>query len=207
MSRFLQDPKTWYAIVGFLFGILVAGPVGNRMWDWPNVWPWTLIALIAACCIALWRRSEQQTQERVRQRIEAQQERDRHLAELRGEFALCRLVRDVRPVDFGFQYLEPGEKADRDRRPFYLHYVPRRISQVEHTSHSASDRIYTETDLTEELKAGGWLVILGQPIMGKSRTLYELVSALRDWVVIRPWTDRQPPSTEALQEFVTDQQV
>jgi len=207
VGNLLKDPKTWYAIVTFLFGVLVTGPVGNRIWDWPRIWPWTLIALICAIGVAQWRRSEAQAQERIAARTRAPQEREQQLETYRSQFALCKPVLDLRPEDFSFQFLDPGEDPDRDRRPFYQRYVPRRIVPLESIGASHHNRTFTESSLTDELEASGRIVILGQPTMGKSRTLYEVVKSLRDWVVICPSKDRPPPSVEALEALVTDQYV
>lgn len=162
-----------------------------------------------ACCASYgisliwWRRKEEEAQSRIAERRHALEDREH----LRNQFALCKPVLDLRPEDFGFQFLDPGEDPDRDRRPFYQRYVPRRIVPLESVGAAYHNRTLTESSLTDELKAGGRVVILGQPTMGKSRTLYEVVKGLRDWVAIRPSADRPPPSVEALKTFVADQQV
>jgi tetratricopeptide (TPR) repeat protein len=207
VSALLKDPKTWYSIVAFLFGLLVTGPLQDRMWDWPRVWPWILAGLITASIIALWRRHVAgQVARRVANTL-AFHENERRLANLCAEFALCKPVARLQPQDFGYELLDPGEVADIQSRPFYPRYVPRRIvPQTAAGSRSAGNTL-TEADLVTRLAEGRNFAIIGQPIMGKSRTLYEVVSQLSDWVIIRPHRDRGIPPQEAFLEFVAGRSV
>lgn len=207
MNLFLKDPRTWYTIVGFLFGILVAGPLGNRLWDWPNVWPLTLLALIAATGVALWRRHVAEQVARREANTLAYRERERRLAELRAEFALCKPVARLQPRDFGYELLDPGEIADVQSRPFYSRYVPRRIVPLAAAESPSPENILTEAVLANHLAAGRDMVLLGQPTMGKSRALYEVVSQLPDWVIISPRKKGGVPLEEAFHEFVTERSV
>ncbi len=207
MDTLHKEPRTWNTIVVFLFGLLVTGPLQNRMWDWPKVWPWTLIAFIAASGIALWRRHVAQQVARREANTFAYQAEAQRTADLRAQLALCKPARDLLQADFGFQFLDPGENADRDRRPYFQRYIPRRIavkSSVTTTNRAGS---YNEVGLARELEDGHHLIILGQPTMGESRTLYEVVKKLPDWLVVKPKKDQPFPTPEALNALLADQRV
>jgi hypothetical protein len=51
----LRDSGTWRWWFLFLFAVLITGPIGNRIWDWPTVWPWAGLALVVSFGVMLWR--------------------------------------------------------------------------------------------------------------------------------------------------------
>src|SRR4051812_5649147 len=89
------------AFLVFLFGVLVAGPLGNQFYDWglPFVaWPAVvLIFVIVGGLTGYAYRSSQRARE-VEQRQHEIKETLEHEARLRNEFALYRRVEDLRPA-------------------------------------------------------------------------------------------------------------
>ncbi len=78
--------------------------------------------------------------------------------------------------------LQSGKRADTHKCPFYAgSYV--RCRAVEEDSGGAS---YTERELAEEVRARRGLALLGQPLDGKSRTLYEVLSGMEGHLIVRP---------------------
>ena len=67
--------------------------------------------------------------------------------------------------------------------------------------------IYSEASLVWELESGYGFVLHGPPTMGKSRTLYEVVTHLRGWTVVIPRKDRPVPSTEAFDVLLAEKKV
>lgn len=208
MSNLIRDATTWRRISGTLIAVVAIGPLGNRIWDWPNVWPWTLVALVIALLITWWRQGEQQTQDRIAGNRRVMEEGNRKLKEALEQFATFKAVRDLKPDDFGFQYVEPGEDADQGLRPFYHRYIPRQLVRAELVGHSYYEaEIYTESSLIKHLESGNHFVILGQPTMGKTRTLYEVVSGLHDWFIVSPRKDRPVPDSDAFEEIISTRKV
>jgi hypothetical protein len=102
-------------------------------------------------------------------------------------FALLKRADELRPEDLGFQMLRPGEPSDPHKRPFYPLYIPRSASEENRGS------TYTEAELVEELQAGRNLLLLGQPLDGKSRTIYEIVRNMDGYQVVRPSPSKEVP--------------
>ena len=89
-------------------------------------------------------------------RLMATQSYRRH--ESIDKFALLKRVDNFSPDDLSFQVLRPGDRPDTYRRPFYVNYLARSISE------EGSNKTYTETELAEALRDGKGIVLLGQPL-------------------------------------------
>ncbi len=107
--------------------------------------------------------------------------------EARKSFALLKPVEELSPEDLGFQVLQPGERSDPHKRPFYPTYITRTASE------DNTGRAFTEDELAEELQAGKSFVLLGQPLDGKSRTLYESIGRMDGYQVVRPSPSKELP--------------
>jgi hypothetical protein len=116
-------------------------------------------------------------------------------------------VEDLRPEDLRFQPVEPGEDADRRRRPFYSFYVPRKAVERPSGRNPAPPRSFDEGDLAERLRAGEGFVLLGQPLDGKSRALYEVLKKLPDRLVVSPSSSGGLPDPKALARLVDGHEV
>jgi tetratricopeptide (TPR) repeat protein len=111
------------------------------------------------------------------------------------EFRLAKPMTEVRPEDVGFQPIDPGHPVDPDKgRPFYAGcYIPRAASPD-----GAVEPVLDEDALAEELRAGHSVVILGQPLDGKSVFLYQTIKRLTDHLLVMPPKQGPGPSPAAL---------
>ena|SRR5829696_7768542 len=116
--------------------------------------------------------------------------RSYHRREARKSFALLKPADELRPEDLGFQMIQPGEAPDPHKRPFYSLYIPRSASEENR------NRTYTEAELVEGLQAGRSLVLLGEPLDGKSHTLYEIVKYMDGYQIVRPSPGQGLPRDE-----------
>ena len=123
--------------------------------------------------------------------LRAQRER-----ELKTEFALFKSSAALIPEDLGFKTCKPGEHVPGNIRPYYSTYIPRTAIRYEERHHD-KPRVYREHQLIEELAEGTSLLLIGNPTEGKTRTLYELVRRLDNFIVIRTKPD-YIPSANAL---------
>ena len=194
--RHFREPRLWEGMVGLLVGVLIVGPLGNRIWGWPQVWPWTLISLLLAVVMTGWRRHETKAaaqREATRSSIRVDQETRRRW---QGQFRLCKPVYDLRPSDLGFQVTERGEAPDPVLRPFHSTYIPRTYTYLSHDGFNAANSV-EDSDLIRVLRNGGSIALVGSPTEGKSRSLYNALSALPDRLVVHPLTDGPMPEEEA----------
>lgn len=112
------------------------------------------------------------------------------------QFSLVKPAELLEPEDFGFERAPAGASIGPGRRPFYATYVPRKARAEPPADPLA--RSYDEDALAEELRSGASFVLLGQPLDGKSRTLFEVLSKLNGRQVIRPYLSRGTPGDDAL---------
>jgi len=120
--------------------------------------------------------------------------RSRRRYEAGKAFALIKPVEKLSPKDLGFQVLRPGERADTHMRPFHTGSYVRRIIVEENDGGTS----YAEHELVEEARADRGFVLLGQPLDGKSRTLYEILSRLHGYLVVKPSLSKGLPGDDAL---------
>lgn len=139
----------------------------------------------------------EETQRRWQQREWEHRERGERQKSLRPQFALLKDARDLRPEDFGFQVLSAGHPPSIEARPFYLAYIPRHIVPYHTATEMTSVSRYTEDTLAEMLRQGKGFVLIGHPLDGKSRTLYEILKGLPSRQVIGPLKSRPLPLDEA----------
>ena len=184
----------------FSIGALIIGPLGNLVYDhWYNLallkdiadllalW-WVLPLVPVAGLLSLWAYIDRVSHER------------------RHEFALIKPAKKLRPKDLGFQRLKLGEKASIDSRPHYPLYIPRRAVNYEvvfkdlgtfNSGDNSVQRVYDEDALRKLLVEGHGLVLLGQPLDGKTRTAYELIRRMEGYMVVVPHKDRPVPIDDA----------
>jgi tetratricopeptide (TPR) repeat protein len=119
---------------------------------------------------------------------------------LREEFALFESTAALRPEKLNFHVLTRGESPPSEKplsRPFYPDYIHRMAVPYEHTAQKGPNPEYTEGELVQELEKGKWVLLLGQPLAGKSRTLYEIVKRMEGYHVVSPSTQKRLPVSEA----------
>jgi tetratricopeptide (TPR) repeat protein len=136
--------------------------------------------------------TQRQYKEKERERHE-QAERERQLSQ---NFALFKPAQELRPEDLGFRMLRRGAVPDPRYRPHYEVYIPRKAAPYDGISLADYQQTYDENKLAQSLEQGRGFVLVGQPLSGKSRTLYETVRRLVGYHVIRP-ADGPTPSDEA----------
>lgn len=111
------------------------------------------------------------------------------------QYSLFKAVENVTPKDFGFEVASAGKSVGPQRRPFYDAYVARRATSETPTEPDSS--FHDEDSLARELRSERGFVLLGQPLDGKSRTLYEVLSRLDGYVIVRPALSHGMPREDA----------
>lgn len=112
------------------------------------------------------------------------------------QFALVRYTESLQPEDLGFEFASSDGSIRPGRRPFYKAYVPR-TAAAESPDGSNGD-LYSESALAEELHSGKGFILLGQPLDGKSRTLYQILSGLKERRIVAPSLSQELPDDDAL---------
>lgn len=122
----------------------------------------------------------------------------------RGAFLVFKAAQDLQPEDLSFQRIEDINQLKPGFRPFYDAYVERVAisrSDLGHVdtggdSPPAATR-WTERALVEELRAGRNVLLIGKPIEGKTRTMFEVVRLLTVWMVVIPDPAKVQPADDA----------
>lgn len=112
------------------------------------------------------------------------------------QFALMKPAESLEPGDLGFEAATPGESIGPGRRPYYEAYVSR--SATTEPPDGPNSSVYDEAALAEELRSSRGFVLLGQPLDGKSRTLYQVLSELKGRRIVGPSLSRGLPDDDAL---------
>ena len=128
--------------------------------------------------------------------------------EARGAFDLIESTSKLSPGYLDFQVIRPGEPVPLDRRPFYESvYVHRIAVPYRERAEENPQPDYEEAQLVWSLQEGRGFVLLGPPLDGKSRTLYEILRDLEDHVVVVPKVNDKVPSDEAFSLLLKDSRV
>lgn len=131
--------------------------------------------------------------------------RDHLCHEALRKFSFVKPVADLRPEDFGYLVAKPEDKVRPDRRPFYKTYVPRHAALTPDSE--TGNTFYEEETLATQVRAGTGFVLLGPPLSGKSRTLYETVKRLDGFVAIAPPEEGGLPEDKAFSRLLTGKSV
>lgn len=206
MSDLVRGHHLWTNLAILAAGV-VAALVAQRFYDSPDSLPFSILILLIFLGIAGWRWREQRKSQAVGTSRQAILDAQRHREELLGQFSICKRVEDFDPEDLGFERLTPGFASDIRRRPFFAIYLPRQIVPFEEVGFDVPRVAYPESKLRQDLEAGGDFVLLGPPTMGKSRTLFEIVSGLEDWMVVSPKLDSATPSSDVFDELFSGKKV
>ena len=105
----------------------------------------------------------------------------------RQQFSLLKHARELLPEDLGrYQVVKPGEQPDLQHRPFYPLYIDRQAMPYDHGNvEIASSSRHTEATLAQGLKDGVGFILLGQPLSGKSHTLYNIIKRMDEFDVVK----------------------
>lgn len=156
------------------------------VWDYLRTFgPWVLLVLLGLAGLTLLAWLDER-------RHQARERED----QARKCFDLLKPATRLRPEDLNFQVLEPGEHPTQDKRPFYegAAYVARTAVPYQHAGESP--RQFHEEDLVDELRNNNGFVLLGPPPDGKSHTLYEIVSRMDGYEILRPKKEEKAPDED-----------
>ena len=125
--------------------------------------------------------------------------RDWYDHQARSNFSILTPTEKLQPQDLGFQVLKPGRQPDPHYRPFYVAstYIPRRMAPYESIAEEVPHPEYTEETLAQSLRQGRGFLLLGQPLDGKSRTLYDIVRRMEGYEIIMPLRGGSVPPDDA----------
>jgi tetratricopeptide (TPR) repeat protein len=188
---------------------IVVGAVTNRLFGpiTDEVWAFlrTHLALLTFGVLrlgglTLWSYLDKQRQERQKKTqerwIHKEHEYRKCLDEeqrLRQYFALFKPASELSPEDLGFEWCSPGESTNPRYRPLYSTYIRRRAIVYDDLADQDSHDVLDEARIAQELSRGRGFVLLGQPLDGKTRTLYEIVKQLAGYYVVTPMSRPTPP--------------
>lgn len=111
-----------------------------------------------------------------------------------SEFALVRRADQVTPGDLGFAPQRGIGAGSLFSRPYVEPYMERHFVRVELRRTRAERRAYSEPEVVGMLKRGVGMVLMGQPLAGKTRTLLELVRRMTGYLAVIPRRDSVPPA-------------
>lgn len=122
--------------------------------------------------------------------LRTQQQLSRNSAEASREsyshVGFLKAARELEPEDFNFKLVSVEEALPQDRRLFYEGtYISRTAVPYDRRTDKDPRPQYSEEALRDSLRANRGFVLLGPPLDGKSRTLYEIVEGLGDYAVLR----------------------
>ena len=195
----------WEAVV---FAIMVGavtnrlfGPITDEVWVFLRTHLALLtFGLLGLGGLTLWSWLDKQRQERQNETkklwIHKEREYQKRLDEeqrLRRYFALFKPASELSPKDLGFEWCSPGERINPPFRPLYSTYIYRRAIAYGDLADQDGHDVLDEVHIAQELSQGRGFVLLGQPLDGKTRTLYEIVRQLADYYVVRPMFHPTPP--------------
>jgi tetratricopeptide (TPR) repeat protein len=118
----------------------------------------------------------------------------------RQRFAVAKAIEELEPSDFGFQVIRHGDRPDPRYRPYYDEYISREAVPYDQIGLKDPTSVYDEDAIKDALREGKGFVLLGQPLDGKTRMLYEVVRRLPEYWVVRPG-DTPTPSEAAFEIF------
>jgi len=158
-----------------------------------------LVLLMLAALTFLARRDQRiyQDREQSQQRLKA----------ARKKFKLLKPSSQLLPEDLGYQRREPGQPVSQERRPFFETYIPRLAIRYEQRTEVDTQPLYGENALARLLQEGRGFVLLGPPLDGKSRTLFEIVKSMEGYLVTTPHPYETVPDDRDFSLLLKDQKV
>lgn len=115
---------------------------------------------------------------------------------LQQAFEVFKPARELHPADLGFQVLSTGVPAGPHFRPYYSAYVTRKVVPHRQVLAGSSVPLHTEEDLLRALREGRGILILGRPLEGKTRTVFEIARRMDGYHVLSPRSDRPIPADD-----------
>jgi tetratricopeptide (TPR) repeat protein len=192
----LYQPLKWFwgvALVGVatslsataLDKILFGSNLYITQWGWVYIYHYGVwIGLITTCFVAL-------TLAAVRSHRERDVEKRRF-----KEFLRCKPTSELLPADFGYQSLNLGEEPNPHYRPYHQIYIQRSFTSHDGITEDTNPTVYTEDEVRQALSKGRDVLLLGQPLEGKTRTLYEILKRMDGYTVLSPYKERDVPEDD-----------
>lgn len=188
--RHIDSHLTWF--LGVVFAVFFVGPGASHVYnivsaEQPSAfltrttanWYVPLVGVLLVCGLALISRDA-----KTKFRRESQ-------------YALVRPVSKLCPFDLGFETVQPGHHPDPHHRPYYDLYIPRTLTP-QSSEYLANRRpSYDEARIEQALIEQRSVIIVGSPLQGKTRSLYELLKRLHNYHIIIPIRDKAAPDDDA----------
>jgi tetratricopeptide (TPR) repeat protein len=136
--------------------------------------------------------------------------RDRRHHEAHEGFALITPAEKLSPGDLDFKVAKSGEPVPEDQRPFYESIYVSRVAVPYHERVEENPQPrYDEAELVNYLEGGDGrgFVLLGPPLDGKSRSLYEIVRRMEGYTVVVPKPTGEVPDEEAFSLLLEGERV
>lgn len=191
--------KFLISILALLFAMIIVGPMGDLLYDQVYKSPapkiieflrihssWIIGIFAVLLIVTIWTWFEQKEQQKLK----------KEGLDLK-EFYLIKFVQELCPEDLNFRVKKNGEIVDLICRPYNDTYIPRKAIIHTTTDYLDSQCTFTEAELISLLKKGTGIIFLGQPLEGKSRTVFEILKRMDDYIVIRPFRDRLVPPKDS----------
>jgi tetratricopeptide (TPR) repeat protein len=128
----------------------------------------------------------------------------------RKRFDVLETASKLRPQHLGFQAIAQEEIVPQGLRPFYESvYVSRSAVPYRQRIEEDPQPTYTEAELARYLEGGDGrgFALLGPPLDGKTRTLYEIVRSMEGYKVVVPKATEQVPDEAAFSLLLEDERV
>jgi hypothetical protein len=128
----------------------------------------------------------------------------------RKRFDVLETASKLRPQHLGFQAIAQEEIVPQGLRPFYESvYVSRSAVPYRQRIEEDPQPTFTESELARYLEGGDGrgFALLGPPLDGKTRTLYEIVRRMEGYKVVVPKATEQVPDEEAFSLLLEDERV
>jgi hypothetical protein len=200
-GRYAGRRQVVFAIIVGAVTNRLFGPVTDEVWAFLRIHLALItFGLLGLAGLTLWSwmdKQRQKQQEKTRklwiQKQREYQERSEEEQRLRQYFALFKPASELCPEDLGVQRCTFGESINPRYRPLYSTYVHRRAVAYDDLADQDGHDIVDEIHIAQELSRGRGFVLLGRPLDGKTRTLYEIVRQLAGYYVVRPTSCPTPP--------------
>jgi hypothetical protein len=118
--------------------------------------------------------------------------RKKRIDDFKSEFAVYTTTETLKPEDLDFKTARPGDDIVLPKRPYYEMYISRIAIPYEDRLRSEPTRTYREKDLVASLAEGNSILLVGAPMEGKTRTLFEVIKRVEGFIVISPKRERSP---------------
>ena len=127
----------------------------------------------------------------------------------RKRFDVLETASKLRPQHLGFQAIAQEENVLQGPRPFYESVYVSRSAVPYRQRIEVPQPTFTESELARYLEGGDGrgFALLGPPLDGKTRTLYEIVRSMEEYKVVVPKATEQVPDEAAFSLLLEGERV